>query len=66
MAGVVASRNDQTKSRCIDDWYFGEGADRTANNESIRDAMRRFPDYHPTTVVLAVIEKRCGKLIFTD
>ena len=66
MAGIVAAQNPGSKGRCINDWYFAPAADRASNNNSIRDAMKRFPTYHPGGVILAVIEKRCGPLKFTE
>jgi hypothetical protein len=62
MIGIVASQRDDTShiARCIDGWYWdGDRAD-SEQNDSIRDAMRRFPDYHPQAVILAVVEKACG------
>lgn len=63
MAAAIASQNDNSKSSCLDDWYFG-AADRDARNDEIRNAMARFETYHPTLVMIAVIEKACGELKF--
>ena len=63
MIGFVAAQVDAHShiARCVSDWYWkGEQAD-PAKNEAIRNAMRRFPEYHPQMVILAVVEKACGK-----
>lgn len=63
MAGALASQNDSPAASCIDEWYF-DAADRATRNDEFRSAMRRFEEYHPTLVVIAVIEKACGELKF--
>ncbi|MEM9375601.1 MAG: hypothetical protein AAGA72_05235 [Pseudomonadota bacterium] len=64
MAGVVASQNEGPTARCVDDWYFKDRATRQRRNDFIRETMRRFPDYHPAGVILAVLEKQCGSFTF--
>jgi len=63
MIGVVASQMEGKShiARCIDGWYWDGDKASAEKNESIRDAMRRFPRYHPQAVILAVIEKACGE-----
>lgn len=63
MAGFIAARNDNAHARCLEDWYY---SDETAANEAVLAAMRRFPDYHPRGVIVAVIEKRCGSFTFSN
>ena len=66
MAGIVASQNEGGHAECINDWYFGGEANRSQVHASILNALRKFPNYHPGAVVLAVIQKKCGALRFTD
>ncbi|WP_072377302.1 hypothetical protein [Hyphomicrobium sp. NDB2Meth4] len=57
MAGTIASKNALSQSRCIDDWAVKNGA---SGFQPIVEAMRKFPDYHPTAVIFAVLQKACG------
>ncbi len=61
MAGLIAARNDGSQGDCVDEWYFG---DETAANNQILEVMRTYPDYHPRGVIVAVMEKRCGSIIY--
>lgn len=63
MIGIVATQVEGREqiAECIDGWYWkGEAAD-PANNAFIRDAISRYPDLYPQAVILAVVEKNCGK-----
>lgn len=66
MAGIVAVQNDKAKSECVDRWYFGPESDRQANNNQIIEALGKYPDLHPGTVLMAVIQKHCGSFKFTE
>ena len=59
MAGVVATQVRPEIAHCIDDWYGGETMAR--RNDHIRSVMRNHPEFHPAGVILAVIQKACGK-----
>ena len=61
MAGLIARRNDETQGDCIDNWYFN--AESEAHRQIIR-VMQDNPSYHPRGVILAILEKRCGKLAY--
>tara|TARA_R110002110_G_scaffold257206_2_gene473153 strand:- start:8568 stop:8918 length:351 start_codon:yes stop_codon:yes gene_type:complete len=63
MAGLVAGRNDKKQGKCIDDWYF---ATQDKANAHILSVMQKHPAFHPRGVILAVLEKQCGKLIYTN
>lgn len=61
MVGIVATQTGEHNhlAECIDrETASGGEADR---NDRIRAAMKRFPSHHPQAVILAVIEKACGK-----
>lgn len=62
MAGLVAGRNDPRQGKCIDGWYF---ANQEKANKQIVGVMKKHPGFHPRGVILALIEKQCGKLIYT-
>jgi len=58
MASLIAAQNDKTQAKCIDDWYYGD-ADKST--QYIENVMRDYPDLHPRGVILASVEKQCGK-----
>lgn len=66
MGAALASQNSSEQARCINDWYFKDEASRSGANGYIRDVMGRFPSYHPTLVMISILEKQCGSLTFTD
>lgn len=56
-AGLIAAQNNKTQARCIDNW----GAKyRDDGYQPIINAMRRYPDDHPTSLILAVLQRDCG------
>lgn len=61
MASLIAGRNNAEQGECLDKWYF---SDVTEKNKFVLKTMKRFPDYHPRGVILAVLEKQCGKLTY--
>lgn len=61
MAGLIARRNNAAQGECIDRWYF---TDQNRSDASIRATMAKVPTYHPTGVLLAMLEKACGPLTY--
>lgn len=59
MAGIIAGQNKPDQSTCIDRWMADHEA---AGFSSVKDAMSRFPDHHPSGVIVAVLEKACGSV----
>lgn len=59
MAGFIVSMRDKPTARCLENWYF---SDTDAAEETILETMRRFPEYHPRGVIVAVLQKQCGAL----
>ena len=57
MAGLIASQNSASQASCIDDWGAKQ---RDAGYAAVLDAMRRFPEHHPSAVIIAVLDKACG------
>lgn len=57
MAGLIAAQNSDVQSKCIGDW---SGKHVGGGYQPVIEAMKRFPDHHPTGVVIAVLQKACG------
>lgn len=60
MAGVVLTRIKPSASNCIDAWYFKEPKEE--RNRYISETIVTYTDYHPSGVILAIIEQECGAL----
>ncbi len=58
MASLIASQLDTDQSKCISHWM---ATDEQLAYDQVLSSMKQFPDYHPRGVILAVIERRCGK-----
>ena len=58
MIAVVASQTAPQIAMCLDEWYGNAKEERQA--EAV-DVMRELPQYTPESVILAVVEKACGK-----
>jgi len=56
-AWLLASQNNKAQAKCIDDWG---ASNRGSGYRPVLEAMRRFPDDHPTAMILAVLQKQCG------
>jgi len=62
MAGSIASLNKDGQAKCIYDWYFGgEGDER---RQRLIATIRKYPEHVPTGVVIAVLQKACGLLLY--
>lgn len=66
MGAALASQNSSERARCINDWYFKDASARTQANAYIKSIMERFPNYHPTLVMISILEKKCGSLTFRN
>lgn len=66
MIAIVATQTGQHDhiAECIDGWYGGGDASQPKRSARILSVMESLPDYHPQALILAVIEKECGK--FSD
>ncbi len=53
------SQIDKVRSDCIADWYFKAPEQR---RKELEDTMRKYPDHAPSSVVIALVQKVCGKL----
>ena len=63
MAGVIAGQNKPEQAKCIGQWMSKSEA---AGFPSVKDAMQRFPEHHPTGIIVAVLEKACGSIKYTS
>lgn len=61
MVGVVAARANPDVATCIDNWYLADDARMAAANDHIRAAIRQYADFHPSAVIMAVVEEQCGE-----
>ncbi|KIC41586.1 hypothetical protein RA27_10135 [Ruegeria sp. ANG-R] len=62
MTNIVAMRtgeHDQIVT-CINDWYGTEDQQAERHDEILR-VLADYPEHHPQGIILAVIEKACGK-----
>lgn len=59
MAGVVAQIQPEL-SRCVDQWYFVDAARKAQRNDTIRAFIIENAGYHPSGVILAVVQQECG------
>ena len=59
MASLIASQNSRDQADCLNAWI---GSNVDAGYQPVIEAMKRFPDHHPSGVVLAVLQKACGPL----
>lgn len=66
MAAVLATQNQSPHAGCIDDWYFRPDNEKAVVNDDIRTTMARFSEFHPTQILVAIIEKQCGSLTFIE
>jgi hypothetical protein len=57
MAVVIAGGNSPEQENCIKRWSADNDG---AGYPTVKAAMVRFPEHHPTGVVVAVLEKACG------
>ncbi len=60
MASIVALRVRPEIATCLDDWYPLDPETKKARQDSILKTIREYPDYHPQTTILVILEKQCG------
>lgn len=66
MAALVSTQSDKKRSQCISEWYFDAQTGNKSGNDAIRSAISEFADYHPQGVIIAVLQKACGSLDFSQ
>lgn len=50
---------DDEAGACVSRWYFGDEAQAYAN---VHSNMERYPDHHPSVIVLALARRECPAL----
>lgn len=55
----IAANQNQELGQCVTDWYFNESIGE--RNWLILESMKKYPDVSPTTILIALTEKSCGK-----
>lgn len=61
--GHVALVKGKKTSQCVYDWYFTDAAKK---NGRIFAAMQKYPDYTPSSLIIVMLEKACGKFVQKD
>lgn len=61
MIAIVAAQTQKDIARCIDSWYVVDEAIKQQRHGYILDIIKENPSYHPQGVILAILQKRCGK-----
>lgn len=61
MTKIIASQTSPQIAECLDTWYSTSQQTRSQRQSEIIIAMKELPNYAPQVIVLAVIEKACGK-----
>lgn len=60
MASTIAARIKPPLSDCIADAFFASGGMTDEGFVSITGRIAEFDSYHPSSVILVVIESECG------
>lgn len=63
MASIIARQNRSSQGDCIDRWYF---ENETVTFNKVLAVMKKHTNYHPHGVILAMAEKACGPLEYTN
>ncbi len=61
MASTIVTRDKPEMARCIADNYFSETGLTDAQLNDLIANVEQYQSYHPSTVLVAVIEATCGK-----
>lgn len=56
--GHVAAAKSKQTGRCVLEWYYGD--QYAERNSLILASIRKYPDAHPSAVMLALTERACG------
>lgn len=61
MASTISSRIDSDHADCVSDWYFESDVDQEVRNQTLLETVAEYPEFHPSAVILAVLERECGQ-----
>lgn len=62
MATFIAAQNNGDAATCLETWYAPGLPEQALRNEDLRDAIAQYSDYHPSGVILAVLQEACGPI----
>ena len=60
-ATVIATQIRQDMAQCIADWYGDDEQKSETRNQEVLTTMKRLPDTYPSAVMIAILQKNCGK-----
>lgn len=60
MATFIATRTNAQTAECLNGWYANNVGLTERRNAEIRDAIARNADYHPSAVIMLLMEDACG------
>lgn len=60
MASTIATRIKPDLSQCLADEFYGPSGLTNDGFELMTDRIREFSEYHPSSVLVVVIENVCG------
>jgi hypothetical protein len=63
--GHVAFQRNEAKGKCIFDWYFNK-VDNSKQNGVIFASFKKYPEYTPSSILIALTEKQCGRYVRTN
>lgn len=61
MASTISARLDAAHAACVSEWYFVDPSSREQRNAELLSTVEKHVDFHPSAVVLAVLERECGQ-----
>lgn len=61
MASSIVAREKPTMAQCISDKFYGERGLTQAGFDKIQGAINEYRTYHPSSVVVILIENACGR-----
>lgn len=60
MATTIATRSDQERSDCIAGFFFDHSGLSETGFKNAVDRISEFRDYHPSSILVVMIENECG------
>ncbi|MCT4555733.1 MAG: hypothetical protein N4A53_13685 [Pelagimonas sp.] len=66
MATFVSTRTNPKTAECLNGWYAESAEISQSRNDKIRNLIAKNASYHPSGVILLVLEEACGSFAATD
>lgn len=61
MAGAIATQARPDIAKCIGEWYPADADIREKRHMEMIETMKKFPEYHPSAIVLFTVQEACGE-----